>query len=850
MHEAPRSWLRRLRLALLLAAAACPAPAHAERRGVYDQIDLPHPYYYHELYLPQLTAGPSGVTFSPDSKEVIYSMAGSLWRQRLDSGTAVQLTDGPGYDYQPDWSPDGRSVVYASYQGSALELWLLDLASGAKRELTSGGAVNLEPRFSPDGSRIAYVSTASQKHFHIFVMPVAPAAGAAVRLTGEQKSPLRRYYYSAFDHEISPVWSRDGRSIIFVSNRNHIHGTGAFWIMPATPGAEAREIHYEETNWRARPDVSPDGSRLLYSSYLGRNWHQLWLLPIGGGTDAFPISYGEFDAVGARWSPDGQTIAYISNARGGTQLWLHAVAGGAEHPLAIAERRTLAPTGRLRITLAAADGSPGAARVSVTDASGRFHAPPAAWIHADDGYDRAERPFEAHYFHASGAITVDVPAGEATVEVLRGFSQPLETRVVRVAAGETVDVLARATPWSMAAAGGGRWVSGDVHVHPNYGGNYRNTPEHLVEQATAEDLGLVNALIVNKEQRVPDIAYSGRGQDAASRPGHLVVWGQEFHTSYWGHLGILAPEGGMLLPGYSGYPNTAAASLVPTNADVADMAHARHALVGYVHPFDEEPHPFDAKEPLSMELPVDLALGKVDYLEILGFADHKTTAAVWYRLLNLGFRLPAAGGTDAMANYASLRGPVGMNRTFVRVGDGELDAHEWFAGLKAGKTFASNGPLLEFTLGGEPVGSELRYLKGERALKFTARLRSIAPVDHLEVVCNGKVAQSIALKGARTEAEAEGTVAMPASGWCILRAASEHAEYPVLDNYVYATTSPVYVTIAGARPRSPADAKYFLAWIDRVRETTDAYPDWNSPGEKAGVMATLAAARAVYAGLE
>ena len=49
-------------------------------------------------------------------------MAGSLWRQRLDSTTAMQLTDGPGYDYQPDWSPDGRSIVYASYNHDAIEL--------------------------------------------------------------------------------------------------------------------------------------------------------------------------------------------------------------------------------------------------------------------------------------------------------------------------------------------------------------------------------------------------------------------------------------------------------------------------------------------------------------------------------------------------------------------------------------------------------------------------------------------------------------------------------------------------------------------------------------------------------
>ena len=61
--------------------------------------------------------------------------------------------------------------------------------------------------------------------------------------------------------------------------------------------------------------------------------------------------------------------------------------------------------------------------------------------------------------------------------------------------------------------------------------------------------------------------------------------------------------------------------------------------------------------------------------------------------LNTGLRLPTGSGTDAMANYASLRGPVGMNRVFARSG-AKLDYRAWLAAIKAGRTFATNGPLL------------------------------------------------------------------------------------------------------------------------------------------------------------
>ena len=309
---------------------------------------------------------------------------------------------------------------------------------------------------------------------------------------------------------------------------------------------------------------------------------------------------------------------------------------------------------------------------------------------------------------------------------------------------------------------------------------------------------------------------------------------------------------GIILPGYVGYPNTAAASLYPTNADVADIAHERGALVGYVHPFDEYPDPINKpKEALTNELPVDMALGKVDYMEIIGFSDHRTTAAVWYRLLNLGFRLPAAGGTDAMANFASLRGPVGMNRVYVRVpedsaaNDEQTRVQQWLAGLKAGRSFATNGPLLGLRLGGAQVGETLNFAGPQARVPFSAHLRSIAPVDHFELVCNGKPVRVLA-RGSTDHADVEGTIPLEATGWCVLRASTDNAREQVLDNYVYATTSPVYVTIADKTAHSPEDAAYFAAWCDRLAEAVAAYPDWNSPPEQRGVLEKIGRAKAIF----
>jgi TolB protein len=217
----------------------------------------------------------------------------------------------------------------------------------------------------------------------------------------------------------------------------------------------------------------------------------------------------------------------------------------------------------------------------------------------------------------------------------------------------------------------------------------------------------------------------------------------------------------------------------------------------------------------------------VDYYEALGFVDDPmATARVWYQLLNCGFRLPAGAGTDAMTNFASLRGPVGMNRVFVQSG-GPLEHRRWLAALKAGRSFATNGPLLELSVNGEGLGAEVALPERGGEVTARVRLRSIVPVDHLELVRNGEVVRTIPLAGDRTSAETTLRVPVDRSGWILLRARSERAIEPVLDLFPYATTSPVYLAVGGRPARSRADAEYFMAWIDRTRVAVERHTDWN-----------------------
>src|SRR5262245_35479105 len=137
-----------------------------------------------------------------------------------------------------------------------------------------------------------------------------------------------------------------------------------------------------------------------------------------------------------------------------------------------------------------------------------------------------------------------------------------------------------------------------------------------------------------------------------------------------------------------------------------------------------------------MEMPIAVALGHVNAYNLADglAADY----ARYYRLLNCGFRLPLSSGTDWWI--------YDHNRVYVKV-EGSFSYDTWIAGLRAGRSFVTNGPLIDFTVDGQGPGAML-----ERAqpgmVRVRARVLSRLPFDKIEVVQNGEVvAEQSAIQG-------------------------------------------------------------------------------------------------------
>lgn len=771
-------------------------------------------------------------------------MAGSLWIQSVGSTEARQLTDDAGYDYQPDVSPDGRQVVFVRYTGDAVDLMLLDLTEKKTYRLSVGKSVNLEPRWSPDGSRIAYVSTANSGHFllHAGSVDQHQLLNAKV-IIPDRKSEVKRYYYSAFDHAINPAWARDGKKIFFVSNHEVAHGTGNLTEVDLESGVE-KTLHAEETSWGLRPDLSPDGTRFVYSSYLGQNWHQLWLMPVAGGYP-FPITYGHFDKCSPRWSPDGTKISFISNQNGNTSLVILDAFTGKQETVAATKQEHLSP--RVPLTLSAVDdnGKTIAARFSIVDGRGKFYVPREAWIRADDSRYPATQKMESHYFHAEDPVSVMIPKNDSVwITASHGPAYAISRVKTMAKQVDAVNLKVKVNRLAL-PVDFGSWRSGDLHVHMNYGGNYRNTPEYTVKQAEAEDLNFVYNLLVNKEQRIPDVSIFAPGPDPASNTNVTFLFGQEFHTSFWGHLGLLNLTQHLILPDYSGYPYTAVSSLYPHNTFIAEQARAQQGLVGYVHPFEQSEIFPQQSANLSNALPVDAALGNVDYYELVGFSDHKASEAVWYHLLNVGLKVPAGAGTDAMANYASLRGPVGLNRVYVRGKEG-MTSPEFLGQVKHGKSFVTNGPLLGFSLEGLEAGDSLNLDGKKKTLAYKGWLRSNVPVEKVEVIHNGQVVAVHTQPEPVTRLDLEGKISVKESGWVLLRAWSSGGHPDLFDLYPYASTNPVFV-YGGTKPAArAASASFFVTWLDRLEKMIRQSTAFRNEAERLRVLNDILRAREYY----
>ena len=801
--------------------------------------------YMHNFYFPPSPSStPWAPSWAPDGASIAVAMSGSIWRVDPDTGVADELTYSPdAYHSSPDWSPDGRWIVYtADYDGTRVQLELLEVETGETRALTDDAHVYSDPTFSPSGDRISYVSTRPNGYFNVSVRPVDEGrwAGDEMPLTTDNTFGSNRLYFGPWDMHLTPTWLPEGDELLLVSNRAVPLGSGNAVRVPAVEGGirDATTVLREQTLYRTRPDVASDGKRFVYSSTRGAadQFNNLYVQPTVGG-EPYKLTFFQHDAFHPRWSPDDEWIAFIMNEGGLPQLALLETHGGEIRRVAITDRRWKRPMGELSLsTRDSGTGEVTGSRVHLAASDGKFYAPADAYARLSGRGD--------HLFHTTGHFTVELPVGTVELTVVKGFEFWPETVTATITAGEVTQVtvdLRRMT--DMAAEG---WYSASTHVHSNYGGNLHNTLENLLMMSEAEDQDLVLEQVANKDNRILDYQYfeAGGGPHTTSTPERLVVVGQEYRPPFYGHVFMFGMRDHLLSPFTMGYEGTAIESLYPSNTDMFRKAKAQGATVGYVHAFGGERDPLDGNLGGGKGFMVDAALGTTDAVEWsdASRAGFYPLYAVW----NNGLRITATGGEDSISNLHRSK-LVGSVRTYVHTGTRGLDMDAWFEGLRAGRAFVSSGPLVDLTIDGQMPGEEVNLPSDGGTVEIVGRVRSVTPLDRLFLVCDGETVTNVPLGGDGRTARLRVRYRITRSGWCHLRAEGATGDrYPMDVAYVQAFTNPVWIQVGGQPIRNRAAADYALQWIDKLQEMADAWPGWRAEKERAHVFAQFDEARDVY----
>ncbi len=170
------------------------------------------------------------------------------------------------------------------------------------------------------------------------------------------------------------------------------------------------------------------------------------------------------------------------------------------------------------------------------------------------------------------------------------------------------------------------------------------------------------------------------------------------------------------------------------------------------------------------DMTLNIPKNKVDFAEICEFGD--IGEQLYYEFLNLGFPLTASAGSDVPWGNT-----VGTSRVYVYTGK-QFDPDAWFAALKAGHTFVTAGPMLEFTVNGELPGSEIQAHPGDVLRVKAAAFGGPVLPQYLEVVAQGEVVRS----AARGQLSLDFTIPVRGSTWIAARCAGAH-------------TTPVYVKV-------------------------------------------------------
>lgn len=476
-------------------------------------------------------------------------------------------------------------------------------------------------------------------------------------------------------------------------------------------------------------------------------------------------------------------------------------------------------------------GAPTIGRIRATDAEGR-HRPP---LEAEYGLILRPRRAPTRWSYASGSFRLRAPAGKIRISIRRGLEYLPIDEEMQLEAGRTLRRTFALKRWANMEREG--WHSGDTHIH------MLDPPSALFEMQ-AENLRVGNVLVLEHMGKIYSKEHFRGELDPISDARHLVYYNQEYRNQTLGHVSLLnlktlvepISTGGLAVPettvyrysylrpsrkgfprrGRDGWPD----ALV---LDAMRETHRQGGLVNWAH-----------LRPAQLEFPIDMVFGEIDTADILTHTRLPQTLKLWYSLLNCGFRLPSTAGTDRIGPEE----PVGHQRVYVKL-EGPLTYPAWMEGLRQGRSFVTNGPMVSLSVDGRGPGDTLTLGK-RKVLAIEARAHSLRPFERLEIVVNGKVAASVPARDQGRRAELSLDYPADQSLWIAARCmGGSPEETSIWTHPLFAHANPVYIDYAGRNLAEPESACYLLDFLKPLEKWAGEEAWFENRDRKDQALATI-----------
>ena len=461
------------------------------------------------------------------------------------------------------------------------------------------------------------------------------------------------------------------------------------------------------------------------------------------------------------------------------------------------------------------------AKVHVLDAMGNFAHPSEALLKRGPG-----TPF----FFADGEFEVRASRGRTDVLVERGTEYEPARIVVDTPEKGTVDIEIPLKRWYYPQEE--QWYPGNTHIH--YDEKETRPDERLGVDCRAEGYNVTVVSVLDRRQ-LPYASnkYPIGVMNEFTTAHHVLDIGEENrhygeHSPWgfgYGHVMFLNLRN-LVQPVSRGH--TLAAQFDPDYPPLCaacDDTREQGGVVIWCH------------NGRGMEAPVAAALGKLDAFNLFDPFWMDPEYDLWYRLLNCGIRLPASTGTDWFV--------CSNNRVYVQT-PGEFSYASWLEGLKAGRTFITNGPAIDLRVNGRTAG-ELIELSGGGGLETEVSFRSHYPVERVELVVNGSVVHGQEWPEGLREGQTRHRLEVARDGWIAARLWGDARDS--FGQSIYAHTSPIYFVCGPPPAEGPDAARFFLHAIDESLRWIDTVGRYNNDRQRQEVKDLFCRSREVYAGL-